>query len=133
MAGLSPASAVNLALRVLMEIGIVAGLAYWGFHIGHTTAAEVGLGIAAPVVGFGVWGALDFRDAGAHAELLRLIEELTISGLAAVALLAAGQPLYGAALAAVSVAHHVLVYAIGERLLKPRPGTAPAARASRTA
>lgn len=123
MAGLSPSSAVNLALRVSMEVGIVAGLAYWGVQTGDATAAKVALGIGAPVVGFGIWGALDFRGAGAHAELLRLVEELTISGVAAGALVAVAQPVFGAVLAAVSVVHHVLVYAIGDRLLEPRPDT----------
>ena len=124
MAGMSPASAVNLGLRVIMETGVVAGLAYWGVHTGDTAAAKAALGIGAPLVGFGIWGALDFRDAGPHAEALRLAEELVISGLAAAALYAAGRPILGAALAAVSIAHHLLVYAIGERLLKPRPDVA---------
>ena len=122
---MSSASAVNLTLRAVMEAGIVAGLAYWGVHTGDTTAASIALGVAAPLVGFGIWGALDFRDAGRYAEPLRLAEELLISGLAAAALVTAGQPVLGGALAAVSVVHHILVYAIGQRLLKAPPG-APA-------
>ncbi len=116
---MSAASAMNLGLRVLMESGLVAGFAYWGVHTGETTAAKVVLGVGAPVVGFGIWGAVDFRGAGRHAEALRLIQELLISGLAAVALYAAGAHVLGLLLAAVSIAHHLLVYAIGERLLKP--------------
>ncbi len=119
-----PVSALNLSLRVLMELGIVAGFAYWGVHTADSAAGKVLLGIAAPVVGFGVWGALDFRGAGRHAELLRLVEELAISALAALALATSGEAALGAALAAVSVAHHALVYAIGERLLKAPADTA---------
>jgi hypothetical protein len=121
VSALSPASALNLALRVVTETGVVAGLAYWGVHAGDTPAAKAALGIGAPLVGFGVWGALDFRRAGRFAEPLRLLEELLISGVAAAGLYAAGRPLLGLALAGVSVAHHVLVYMIGERLLKPQP------------
>jgi Protein of unknown function (DUF2568) len=125
---MKPASFVNLTLRVLTETGIVGGLAYWGVRTGDTTAAKVLLGIGAPLIGFGIWGAVDFRGAARHAELLRLLEELAISAAACAALVASGRPAIGVALAGVSVAHHALVYAIGERLLKPgvaqprRPG-----------
>jgi hypothetical protein len=116
---MSPASALNLTLRVATETGVVVGLAYWGVHTGETTAAKVALGVGAPMFGFGTWGALDFRWAGRRAEVLRLGEELVISGLAAAALFTAGEQTVGAALIAVSIIHHILVYVIGERLLKP--------------
>jgi Protein of unknown function (DUF2568) len=114
-----PASAVNLGLRVVMETGVVAGLAYWGVQAADGTAGKLALGAGAPLVGFGIWGGWDFRAAGRLAEPLRLVQELVISLLAAAALVAAGQPALGAALAAVSVVHHALVYALGERLLEP--------------
>jgi hypothetical protein len=53
------------------------------------------LSIAARLLGLGFWSAVDFRQAGRMAEPLRLIQELVISGLAAVALYAAGQPALG--------------------------------------
>jgi Protein of unknown function (DUF2568) len=110
-----------LALRVAMEVGIIAALAYWGYHTGPATSAKIALAIAAPAAGFGFWGAVDFRHAGRLAEPLRLAQELVISGLAAAALYAAGQHLLGWALAGTSAAYHTLVYASGSRLLKPRP------------
>jgi hypothetical protein len=112
---------VNVALRGVLEAGVVGALAYWGVHAADGTAGKVLLGIAAPAVGFGIWGAVDFRWAGRYAEPLRLVEELVISGLAAVALAVAGQPALGIGLAVLSVVHHALVYALGDRLLKPRP------------
>ena len=110
---------LNLMLRVLMEVGVVVALADWGFHTGGGTAAKVLLGIGAPVVGFGFWGAVDFHQARL-AELLRLTQELVISGLAAAAWYASGQHVLGIALASLSVVYHALVYASGARLLKPR-------------
>jgi hypothetical protein len=115
---LSPVETVTLALRVLMEAGIVVGLAYWGAHTADTTGGRVALGILAPVIGFGLWGAVDFHQAGRLAEPLRLVQELLISGLAALALYAAGQHALGAALAALSMGYHALVYATGRRLLQ---------------
>jgi hypothetical protein len=112
---------LNLILRVLMEIGIVAGLAYWGVHTGDSTAAKIGLGIGAPLIGFGIWGGVDFHQAGRLAEPLRLTEELLISGLAAAAWYAAGRHILGIALAVLSILYHASVYASGQRLLKPKP------------
>jgi hypothetical protein len=120
----------NVALRGAMEAGVVGALAYWGVHAGNGPSAKALLGIAAPVVGFGLWGAVDFRRAGRLAEPLRLTEELVISGLAAVALYAAGQHVLAVALGALSLAQHTLVYVLGDRLLKPLPAPAPAPGAS---
>lgn len=112
---------LNVALRGVMEAGIVAALGYWGFAGGPSPAARILLGIGAPVVVFGVWGAIDFRGMGRMAEALRLTEELLLSGLAAVALYVAGPRGWAWGLAALSVLHHGLVYACGDRLLKARP------------
>jgi Protein of unknown function (DUF2568) len=104
-----------------METGIVLGLAYWGYATGSGVLAKVGLAIGAPLVGFGIWGVIDFHQAGRAAEGLRLVEELVISGLVALALWSVGQPVLGLMLAALSVLYHGLVYASGGRLLKPKP------------
>jgi len=114
----SPSERLNLALRVLVEAGVVVALGYWGFHTGGNAAGKLALGLGAPALGFGFWGAVDFRWAGAAAEPLRLIQELAISGLAALAWYAAGQHALGIALAVLSLVYHGLVYASGERLLK---------------
>ena len=109
-----------LALRAIMETGIVVGLAYWGFQTADGSIAKIGLAIGAPVLGFGFWGLVDFHQAGRAAEPLRLVQELVISGLVALALWSAGQPLLGLLLAVLSVVYHALVYATGGRLLKSR-------------
>ena len=111
---------IRLTLRAIMELGVVVGFAYWGYHVGRRPGSRIALAIAAPVVGFGVWGAVDFHRFGRAAEPLRLFEELALSGLAAAGLYVAGQRPVGWALAGLSVFYHVLVYATGGRLLKPR-------------
>ena len=125
-----------LALRVTMEAAIIAALAMWGYHAGPHTVSKLVLALAAPAVGFGVWGAVDFRQAGRFAEALRRAEELAISGLAALAWYVAGEHALGAALAIVSLAYHGLVYLDGGRLLKtppvPRRRGRPASPAMRT-
>jgi hypothetical protein len=65
------------------------------------------LGVGAPLVGFGFWGAVDFHRAR-HAEGLRLPQELVVSGLAAVAWYASGAHLLRVALAAWSILYQRL-------------------------
>ena len=108
----------NLALRVLMEVGIVIALGYWGYRTGESMSAKILLGIGAPLLAFGFWGLVDFRQAGPIAELLRLFQELAISGLAAVAWYVAGHHALGWVLGLISLVHHALVYVLGGTLLK---------------
>lgn len=117
-ARLSPMQGLILALRAVLETAIVVGLAYWGWQTGSGTIAKIGLAIGAPVVGFGFWGLVDFRQAGRAAEPLRLVQELAISGLVALSVWSAGQPVLGLLLAVLSIVYHALVYATGGRLLK---------------
>lgn len=107
----------NVGLRGAMELGVVAGLAYWGLQTGASTGAKALLAVGTPALGFGIWAAVDFRRAGRLSEPLRLVEELLISELAAGAWYAAGQHAMAVALGAASIATHALVYALGDRLL----------------
>ena len=118
----------TLVLRVLMEAGIVAAFAYWGYQAGAGTGMKILLAAGAPALGFGFWGAVDFHQAGRLAEPLRLLQELAISGLAAAAVYAAGQHLLGWVLGLLSAVYHALVYLQGGRLLKHRSN--PDARAT---
>ncbi|MGA9531759.1 MAG: YrdB family protein [Anaerolineales bacterium] len=114
----STLSGANIFLRGLMEFSIIAAFAYWGYTTGNTNGTRILLAIAAPVIGFGFWGLVDFHQAGSAAEALRLIQELIVSGLAAAALVVSGQSALGIALAIISVVHHALVYGLGQTLLK---------------
>lgn len=118
-AGMTGLEWLNLALRGLMETGVVAGFAFWGYR-----TSGVLLAIGAPVVGFGFWGAVDFHQAGRAAEPIRLVQELVITGLAAAAFYVARAHVLGWILVLLSVAHHVLVYATGNRLLQHEPDAA---------
>ncbi len=101
-----------------MEFGIVAALVYWGFHTGRNTFMKIILSISTPVLIFGFWGLVDFRNAGTIAEYLRLIQELILSGLAAVVLFFSGQHALAWVLALISIIHHIFIYILGETLLK---------------
>lgn len=108
----------NVGLRAVMELGIIVALGFWGYKTGSGATMKILLGISAPLIGFGVWSLIDFRNAGLLAEPLRLIEELVISGLAAMAWFIAGAQSLGWALGIISIVHHFLLYALGGTLLK---------------
>ena len=101
-----------------MELGIVLAFAYWGFQTGGSTGTKILLAVGAPIIGFGFWGVVDFHQAGRLSEPLRLVEELVISGLAAVALYVAGQQTLGLVLGLLTIVYHASMYLSGERLLK---------------
>lgn len=109
---------VTVGLRGLMELGIVIALGVWGYTTGDGTGMKVFLGVAAPLIGFGFWGLVDFRKVRSLAEPLRLIQELVLTGLAAFAWYSAGAQTWGWSLGLLSIVHHALVYLLGGTLLK---------------
>ncbi len=111
---------LNVALRGIMEAGIVLAFAYWGYHIGTLISTRILLTISLPLLGFGFWGAVDFHQAGKLAEPLRLVQELLISGLAAFAFYLSGHHTLCWALAGLSIIHHLFVYSLGDTLLKKK-------------
>lgn len=38
----------NLALRFLLELGVLVAVGYWGFRTGQSTPARIGLASASP-------------------------------------------------------------------------------------
>ncbi len=121
LAGTHGSDVAFITSRAVLEAAIVAALANWGVAVGGGAAAQIALGIAAPLAGFGFWGAVDFHQAGRWAEPLRLLQELVISAAAAAAWYGAGQHVLAWSLAGLSATYHGMVYATGRRLLKPRP------------
>ena len=47
---------VTLALKFVLELCMLAALAYWGAQAGGSTAGDVALGVGAPLVAAVVWG-----------------------------------------------------------------------------
>ena len=107
----------NLVLRAILETGTVVALGYWEYSAGSSEAAKIGFLVLFPVVGFGIWGAIDFRQVGKNAEYYRLVQELLISLIAAYGLYVSEQPPFALSLAALTIVYHALVYFTGERLL----------------
>jgi hypothetical protein len=110
----------NVFLRGVMELGIVAAMAFWGYQAGNGLVLRVLFAVLAPLIVFGFWGLVDFHQAGRMAEPLRLVQELLICALAALAFYTAGQPALAWILGLIAIVQHSLVYLSGDTLLKRR-------------
>ncbi|MFL5758937.1 MAG: YrdB family protein [Thermomicrobiales bacterium] len=85
--------AANSGLRFLLELCALASLCYWGFHTGDSTAADIVLGIGAPLLMAIIWGI--FVSPRARVRLPsfpKFVLGVVILVLAAVALSNAGFP-----------------------------------------
>jgi hypothetical protein len=103
---------LNLAVRFLLELCALAALGFWGFHTGQGAITKILLGIGAPLLMAVVWGAFVApRAARRLHEPWRVLLECIIFGVAAVGLIAAGQPTLAWILALVFVLNRILIIA----------------------
>jgi Protein of unknown function (DUF2568) len=103
--------AANLALRFLLEVAALAGLAYWGAHTG-SGVVKVLLAIAAPVIAAIVWGLFAAPKAARRLPRgPRVVVEAAVFGAAAAGLAVTGQGGVAAVFVALVVVNGALVYA----------------------
>lgn len=101
---------INLGLRFLLELCLLAALGYWGFRVGQGPAARLILGLGAPLLAVVVWGL--FMAPKATVPLpgpLHLAGEVALFGLAAAALFAAGQPRLAVLFAVAALVNRLLI------------------------
>jgi Protein of unknown function (DUF2568) len=106
----------NLGLAFLLELAMLAALGYSGFVIGPNLLVKIVLGIGVPVIAIVVWSRYGApmssrRLKGIGYVLLRVI----CYGLALVALLFAGQPVWSVVFALVVILNFALVIAWGQQ------------------
>ena len=101
----------NLVLALLLELCVLAALAYWGFATGSTVPVKIVLGIGAPVVAiiiWAIWGAPRSRRRlqGISYWLLRI----AFDAVGAIALYVANQHTWGVIFALVAALNCILGY-----------------------
>ena len=102
--------AANLVVRFLLELSALTATAYWGFATASGLTQWV-LGLGAPALVAVIWGL--FVSPKAKVELPRPAQfaiELLVFAAAALALVAADQPVLGIVLAAVELVSGTLNY-----------------------
>ncbi len=106
----------NLALRFMLELCVLIAMGQWGLRTASNPAAKIALGLGAPLIAAVVWGIFIAPRARWRArDPLRLILELVIFGLAAVALLAVGRLLLAGLFGLAVLVNEVLMHSWGQR------------------
>ena len=110
-----PLVAANLAVRFVLELVALAALAVWGVHAGHSTLADIALGVGAPLVAAVIWGVF---AAPRSSRRLRgpalVVLQMAVLGAGAAALAAAGHEALAAIFAVVVAVNAALLAAWGE-------------------
>lgn len=105
---------LNLALRFLLELALLAALAYWGFTRYHGVIRWV-VGIGAPIAAAAVWAIFRVPGDGGQPIVvtpgpIRLVLEATLFSAGIAALFASHRPRLAIVLAILSVAHYIASY-----------------------
>jgi hypothetical protein len=104
----------NLTIRFLLELCMLAAFAYWGQEAAGG-AAGWALGAGSALAAAVVWGLLIAPKAQRRLpEPRRMLLEAVLFGLAALALVAAGEALLGVALFAAFAVNRALLIRLGE-------------------
>jgi hypothetical protein len=101
----------NLLLRFLLEVFVLAVLAYWGLRTGGNILGKIVLGVGIPLLTALVWGMFGSPNASLPLpEPWHFILEVVIFGSAAAALLAAGHLNLAKIYVLVAVLNRFLMY-----------------------
>lgn len=116
---------LNLAVRFVLELCMLAALGAWGWSQGHGWARVV-LVVALPLAAAALWGIFRVpNDGGAPVVTVpgpvRLALEAALFSLAAWGLAGAGRPRHAMVFAAVTLVHYAVSYDRVLRLLRDAP------------
>jgi uncharacterized protein DUF2568 len=101
--------AANLALKFLLELAAFAAFAYWGASTGNGVVSVV-LAVGAPLVFIVLWARFAAPRSARRLPLHpRMVFELGVFALAAVALVVAGEPVPAAVFTALVVVNAALL------------------------
>ncbi|WP_035097994.1 YrdB family protein [Anoxybacteroides tepidamans] len=103
--------ALNLALRFILEVCALVSFSYWGFQSDKSFPIKLVLGIGTPLLIALIWGI--FGSPSARIPLrgfARILLELFIFGLAAIALYASGKPILAMIFAFLVLINRIIMY-----------------------
>ena len=108
---------INLAVRFLLEVGALLGMAYWGWTQ-HEGLFRFFWAIGLPLVSAVIWGSFAVPDDPSRSGkapvpvpgVVRLLLELAFFALATWAIVASGLQTAGYLFGAVVVVHYLLAY-----------------------
>lgn len=102
----------NLVLTLLLELGVLAALAYWGVATGSTIPLKIVVGIGAPAVAIIVWAIWGAPRSGRRLQGISYwLLRVTFDAMGAGALYVASQQIPGVVFALVAALNCLLGYA----------------------
>lgn len=100
-----------LLILFLVELAAIAAFGYWGFNLDKGIILKYLLGIGTPLLVVIFWGAFVAPKASIPvSEPIRLLLQLTVFTLAAIALYSSGQQKLATTFASVALIDAILVY-----------------------
>ncbi len=103
--------AINVGMRFLLELCVLAAVGYWGFKTGSGWFLKILLGIGAPLLIAVLWGMFAAPKAAYHLQGLMLIGfEALIFGSGVAALVTTKNDALGWAFAIVVVINRVMMF-----------------------
>ena len=116
MGTIQPVKSINLAVRFLLELGALAGLAYWGWQTGTTNVSRILLAVVAPILAAVLWGWLIAPKAPRRREdPVRVGIEVIIFGSATAALISTGATVAGVIFSITATVSLVLMFVFDQR------------------
>ena len=107
---------LNLALRFILELIVLAALLLWGFRSSDQLIVQLLLGVGAVAIGIAIWGTFVSPRAPRRLEdPARVALEAIVFGAGSLAFVASGQLLLGVLLAASAAISIALMFAWGQR------------------
>lgn len=106
---------INMTGRFLLELCMLAALAFWGFQLDGGWPLRLVMGIGAPLLAVTIWGLLIAPKAKRRlADPWRFLLELVLFLAAAAALVAVARPLLAALLLILYLINRLLIVLWGE-------------------
>lgn len=102
---------INVAVRFLLELCVLASVGYWGFKNGSGIIIKILLGIGTPLLIAIIWGMFGAPKANFHLQgLVLLALELVVFGSGVAALIATEKHALAWGLAIIVVINRILMF-----------------------
>lgn len=106
--------AVLLGVRFILELAMIAALAFWGFSLDADFPLRILAGVGAPVAAIAIWGRwVAPKSSHQLDDPPRFLMEVVLFALAALGLSLAGQPVLGVLLISVYLVDRLALVATG--------------------
>lgn len=110
---MKPLALLNLGLRFILELCLLAAVGYWGFQLDESWPIQIGTGIGVPLLVAVIWGTFTSPKAPyLLQEPWRFGLEIVLFGLGAAALLATNHTTLGIILGVTFLINRVLLMAL---------------------